>query len=365
MVAAPYDERDFQILKFLAAHPTATIAEIARRLDCRLETVSNHLRLMRQRKLYGGTIAMLCYQKLDLAYVPVLVQAPIGSLNTLYRVARAHPYIHFSVRTLGSTDGAFLVFTVPRKASRLLIEFLDEVASRGIITNHRLYVCDDTRRDFLQPDLRVFDRRSGTWVFNFNRWAEADQPTATNEAQPQVAKARTVRPELYSLDGVDIHLLSILSDDAKAGIPGIARATHLPAHTVRRKKQSLEEYGFIISYRAMIALSKFHLQNTVLFNCMTGPEDAEACRRKLIELPFPGFCLPVENGFLCQATLPAEGLPPVHRFLAKHCSKVDVSWFDLPTSETASLNWKAFDGNYWRIDSPFLLDEPVQTIEKH
>lgn len=363
-MAALYDDRDFEILKFLASHPTSTVADVARNLRYRRETVSNHLRLMKDRKLYDGTMALLCYQKLDLAYVPVLVQAPVGNLPKIYQACRAHPYIGYSVRTLGATDGGFLVFTVPRKAVGLLVEFLDELASWGIITNHRVYVCDDTRRDFLKPDLQAFDPQSGTWNFNWNKWAEADEPTSTDGAQPQLLQPRIIQPETYSLDKLDMQLLSILSDDAKVGTDEIAKATNLPPHTVRRRIQSLEDNGFIIGYRAMVVFSKLHLPNSMMFNCNARPDAVEICKRKLLELPFPGFFLPVQNGFLCQAALPPEGLPPVQRFLAQNCSHASVSWYDLPTSDVATFNWHAYGDDDWRVDRGYMIDEPLSRIGK-
>ncbi len=361
---ALYDDRDFEILKFLASHPAPSIADIARNLHYRCETVSNHLRLMRRKKLYNGTMALLCYQKLDLAYVPVLIQAPIGKLPTIYQACRAHPYIEYSVRTLGATDGGFLVFTIPRGAVGQLIEFLDELASRGVITNHRIYVCDDTRRDFMKPDLQVHDRQSGTWNFNWNKWVDAEAANETRLAQLPLLKPRIIRPETYNLGRVEMQVLSILSDDANLGTDEIGKVTGLPPHTVRRTIQSLEDNGFVIGYRAMIAFSKLHLPNSMLFDCDARPDAVETCKRRLLELPFPGFVLPVQNGFLCQATLPPEGLPPVHRFLARNCSDVRVSWYDLATSDVAKLNWQAYEDEAWRVDREYMIDQPLLNMRK-
>jgi DNA-binding Lrp family transcriptional regulator len=155
----------------------------------------------------------------------------------------------------------------------------------------------------------------------------------------------------------------MISDDAKIPTEEVSKQTQLLPHVVRRRIQSLETNGFIIGYRAMISFSKFHLSSSTVFNCNAQPKDVELCKRKLLELPFPGTFIAVQNGFICQATLPPEGLPPVHRFLAKHCNSVEVSWFDLPTSDVAFLNSKAYAGDGWRIDHDFLVDEPLRALK--
>jgi len=338
------------------------MAEIAITLHYRPETVSTHIRSMKERGLYAGTMGLLCYLKLDMAYVPVLVRAPLGNLQAIYDACRAHPYIAYSVRTLGANDGAFLVFTQPRKAMPLLLEFLDELAARGVIQDYRIYISDDTKRDFLKANLGLYSPPTGTWECNWTKWesSEAETGTATNGAQSQ---SLLIEPELQKMEKTDIDLLRIVSDDAKIPTEEISKQTQLLPHIVRRRIQSLETTGFIIGYRAMISFSKFHLSSSTMFNCNAQPGDVELCKRRLLELPFPGTFIAVQNGFICQATLPPEGLPPVHRFLAKHCNNVEVSWFDLPTSDVALLNSKAYTGDDWRMDHDFLVEEPLRVLK--
>jgi DNA-binding Lrp family transcriptional regulator len=338
------------------------MAEIAKMLRYRPETVSSHIRSMKERGLYAGTMGLLCYQKLDIVYVPVLARAPLGNLQAIYAVCRAHPYIAYSVRTLGATDGAFLIFTPPRKAVPLLLEFLDELAARGLIQDYRIFVSDDTKRDFLKADLQVYNPNTGTWEWNWDKWQSSDTEaeTAANGAQPQTL---LIEPELQRLERTDIELLRIISDDAKIPTEDISKQTKLPPHLVRRRIQSLETNGFIVGYRAMISYSKFHLSSSAIFSANAQPKDVEVCKRKLLDLPFPGTFIVVQNGFICQATLPPEGLPPVHRFLAKRCSNVEVSWFDLPTSDVALLNSKAYVEEGWRMDRIFLVDEPLRVMK--
>ena len=357
------DDRDFEIVKYLVGHPTSSMADIASNLHYRPETVSSHLRSLKERGLYGGTAASFCYKKLDMVYVPVTVRAPLSNLPAIYTVCRAHPYIQYSVRILGATDGAFLIFTVPTRSVPLLVQFLDELAARGIITEHRIYVTDDTKRDFLKADLQIYNPKQGIWEFDWNRWEmnAGTKETSTDGGQPQ---RLMVQPELDRLNKSDIQLLHILSDEAKVPVEEIAKATNLLPHTVRRRIQDLEDNGFIITYRALLAFSKFHLSSTMLFNGNARPNEVEICKKKLLTLPFPGTFIPVQNGFLCQASLPPEGLPPVHRFLAQHCNSVEVSWFDLPTSDVALLNAEAYAEGGWRIDPTFLIDEPLRAIEK-
>jgi DNA-binding Lrp family transcriptional regulator len=357
------DERGFEILKFLASHPTSSMGEVARALHYRAETVSSHIRSMKERGLYNGTMGLLCYQKLDMAYVPVLVRAPLANLQTVYEVCRAHPYIEYSVRTLGATDGAFLIFTPPRQGVPLLAKFLDELAADGIISDYRIFVSYDSRRDFLNADLRIFSPQTGVWEFNWNKWhdADMDREQSTNGGRLQTL---LVEPELHKLEKSDIELLRIVSDDAKLPTEEISRTTSLPPYTVRRRIQSLEENGFIIGYRAMISYSKFHLSSSMIFNCNAPQSEVEICKQRLLTLPFPGTFIPVQNGFLCQATLPPEGLPPVHRFLAQRCNNVEVSWFDLPTSDVAVLNSEAYSESGWRNDPTFLIDEPLRALGK-
>lgn len=339
------------------------MVEIANNLHYRTETVSSHIQSLRTREIYTQTMALLCYKKLDLSYVPVIVRAPLLNLEDIYASCRAHPYIQYSARTLGANDGAFLVFTMPTKATHHLVAFLDELAARGVVTDHRIYVTDDTKRDFLRADLRIFNRESATWNFDWQRWEQTDDvaQTSTNGGQMQTL---VIQPELSQLEHSDIELLHILSDTAELPTQDMAKATGLEPHNVRRRIRSLEDDGFIIGYRAMVAYSKLHLSSTMLFDCNAQSNEAETCKRKLLTLPFPGTFIPVQNGFLCQATLPAEGLPPVHRFLASHCTSVEISWFDLVTSDVATLNAKAHNAHGWRTDPQFLIEEPLRTIRK-
>jgi DNA-binding Lrp family transcriptional regulator len=357
------DERDFEILKYIVGHPTASMAEIANSLHYRPETVSNHVESLRNREIYTQTMALLCYKKLGMSYVPVVVRAPLLNLEDIYASCRAHPYIQYSTRTLGANDGAFLVFTIPTGAIHQLVEFLDELAARGVIIDHRIYITDDTKRDFLKADLRIFNPEAATWNFDWNKWYLTDEVTkaAADGGQRQEL---LILPEVNRLDHSDIELLHILSDKAEIPTEEMAKATELEPHNVRRRIRSLEDNGFIIGYRAMVAYSKLHLSSTMLFNCNAQPMEVEVCKNRLLTLPFPGTFIPVQNGFLCQATLPAEGLPPVHRFLASHCSSVEISWFDLASSDVAVLNSKAYQGDCWRIDPQFLIEEPLRAIHK-
>ncbi len=359
------DERSFEILKYLVAHPTSSMAEVASNLHYRAETVSSHIQSMQERDVYETTMALLSYKKLDMAYVPVNVRAPLANLEDIYKTCRAHPYIQYSVRTLGATDGAFLVFTVPQRAVPLLTEFLDELAACGTITDHRMYVTDDTNRDFMKADMALYDPPRGEWNFDWSKWqSDGNGETATDGGQK--VEQLTVQPELSKLEKTDLEILHMTSTDAKQPTDEIAKAVELAPHVVRRRIQFLEEEGFIIGYRAMVAYSKFHLASTMLFNCNAPQPQIKTCKQKLLSLPFPGTFIPVQNGFLCQATLPPEGLPPVHRFLSKYCSSVEVSWFDLSTSDVASLNSAAFSDGAWRTESSFMIDEPLRTIgRKH
>ncbi len=363
LVSALLNHRDFEILKFLAIHPTSTTVEVARYLDFRAETVSVHMRSLKEAGLYEGTMGLLCYQKLDLAYVPVVVSASLTTMDALYAACRSHPYIAYSARILGSTDGAFFIFTIPQKALRLLAEFLDELAANRIIIDHKIYLTDDTKRGFLRPDFEIFNPQTGAWAFDWNRWQEEDGKveTAANGGQ---LEDLPVEPEVHRLERGDIELLGILSEDAKVPTNEISKAMNLPAHKVRRRIRFLEHNGFIIGYRTMIAFSKLRLSSSVLFNCSALNKELEYCRRKLLQLPFPGTFIPVQNGFLCQAALPVEGLPIVQRVLARYCNKVEVSWFDLSESDVATLNSKAFINRGWRTDRTFLVDEPTGTTRE-
>ncbi len=354
--------RDFDILKFLAAHPTSSMEEVAEGLQCRPDTATGHIRSMKERGLYSGTRGLFSYQKLDMAYVPVLARTHIGNLSKLYEAVRAHPYIHYSVRTLGSTDGAFLVFTQPQSAVPLLIEFLDELAARGVIADYRFFVNAGTKRSFLTADLRFFNQQTSNWNFDWLKWQNEDETTgsASDGGRPETLAVE--KAQLYNLEKSDIELLRIISDDAKVPTEEMAKSANLLPHTVRSRIKKLEEEGFIIGYRAMITYSKFHLTTSILFDCNARPSEIESCRKKLVTLPFPGTFILAQNGFLCQISLPPEGLAPVQELLARYCNNVAVSWYDLPTSDVAVFNSNAYADGAWRVDSDFVLHEPLRLI---
>ncbi len=360
MTDAPLlSDRDFEVLKYVAAHPTSSISEIARSLQYRPETVSRHLDSLKSRGLYSGTMALLSYAKLDMAYVPVIVAAPLANLPKLYEICRTHPYIAYSVRTLGSSNGAFLVFTIPNSATALLVEFLDELAARGVIHNYRMLVTDEVRRIFNTPELSIFNCGTGTWQFDWKKWVKSEPQTQLNGG---AVKALLVHPELYLLEKSDIELLRILSDDAKVPTEAISKEIGVLPHNVRRRIQFLEDNGFIIGYRAMVSYSKFHLTSPTLFDCNAQPAQSEKCVRKLAELPFPGTIIPVQNGFLCLTTLPSDGLPAVHELLSQNCSNVDVSWFDLASSDVAILNSSCFENGQWKTDPEFVVKGPLRLL---
>ncbi len=357
------EERDFAVLKELACHPTAPISDIAKQLHYRPETVSAHIKELQGKGIYQGTMALLSYKRLDLLYVPVLIKAPLINLPKVYATIRKHPYCAYSVRTIGASEGAFAVFTIPSDSLPQLAEFLDRLAAEGIITDHRIYVADDSARDFLTPDLTKYDPNQGRWTYGLDKWQTTDEGHAADGASPILRRVTpVVQPGATHLETVDVKLLSALSDDAKIPTEELATKGGLLPHQVRRRIQEFENEGFIIGYRAMIRYSKLHLSSSMLFNCNAQVDAVEACRRKLLELPFPGSFIPVQNGFLCQATLPAEALPPVHQVLAQRCKNVEISWFDLPTSHVAVLNADCFTGNNWRADRSYVVDEPLKIL---
>jgi DNA-binding Lrp family transcriptional regulator len=307
-------------------------------------------------------MALLSYAKLDLAYVPVVVAAPFANMSRLYDICRSHPYIAYSVRTLGGTDGAFLVFTVPNSALASLVDFLDELAARGVIYNYRMFVTDEVRRIFCTPDLLNFDPANGSWRFDWQKWSESEPKSELNGGSP--GRTLLVQPDVHLLEQSDVELLRILSDDAKVPTEDISKEINVLPHNVRRRIQFLEDNGFIIGYRTMITYSKFHLTSPSLFDCNAQPAESARCIRKLAELPFPGTIIPVQNGFLAMLTLPSDGLPAVHRLLSKDCSNVDVSWFDLASSDVAVLNSKAFVDGRWRTDPGFMVKDPLGPLSK-
>jgi DNA-binding Lrp family transcriptional regulator len=231
-----FGERDFEILKFLTIHPTSSYSDAARSLHYRPETVARHIQSLKERNLYAGTMGLLCYQTLGLAYVPVLVRAPLGNLDAVFNACRAHPYIHYSSRTLGSTDGAFLTFTPPIESTGLLVEFFDELAARGLVTDHRVYVCNDVKRYFVNADLQIYKRTAGVWDFNWKRWLEEDVGPASKESQLLRVQ---IEPNLDRLDGGDIRLLSTITNDASIPTEEMSKATGLLPHQVRRRRRFL------------------------------------------------------------------------------------------------------------------------------
>jgi len=339
------------------------MAQISKGVGCRPETVARHIRLMKERGVYYGSMGLLCYRKLEMAYVPVLVTAPLENLDAVYAACRAHPYIAYSVRTLRATNGAFLIFTQPCSAIPLLSEFLDELAARGIITDHRIYICDDTKRDFLKADLDVFDSETAKWRYDWNMWQSCDS-TAKPDPAPTELQSSAVEPELNGLRKSDMELLRIISDDSGLPTEEMAKAASLPSHAVRRRIRYLEENGFIIGYRPMIDYSQFHLSGSILFNCNASTSEIAVCRRRVLTLPFPGTFIPVQNGFLLHASISDEGLPALHRFLSGHCSDVAVSWFDLESSDVALFNVKGYTNEGWQTDKTFLIDKPLEAIAK-
>ena len=354
-------ERELAILEYLTEAPARSVAEVATKLQCDEETVYSHLELMKDRGIYNGTMALLQYGRLDLSYVPVVIQSPLENLHDIWLVCHAHPYCEYFAKIFGANRGAYLTFTIPSKASHLLMGFLDGLVRRGICQDYRVYDADEVAREFPRGHLRLFDLRTGQWNYDERRWQLQD---GENVVFAQKHKQETeTRPGLNLITKRDIKLLSELSDDARVPVHELARRANLPVHAVRERIRFLESNGFIIGYRAMVVFSKLNLSGNMLFICTAGSSEVEVCRKMVLRLPFPGTFIPIREGFSLQISVPSQMVSFVHAFLSRNCKRVEASWFDLATSDVGMLNAEAYTSEGWRADRTFMMDDPLRLYD--
>ena len=119
-----------------------------------------------------------------------------------------------------------------------------------------------------------------------------------------------------------------------------------------------------MEYRAAIAYRHLALSNNVLFHCNARPSAVQTCKTKILELPFPGTFIPIQEGFLLQTTLPPEGPRSMFRFLSELCEHVDLSWCGLVSEYDAPLNSAAYVTGSWRVDRLYLLEEPLRAAKE-
>ena len=165
------DEIDYRILTALGKNPLGTINELSKAVKVSPKTLAKRLRKLINNKIFLRVSAQLSYPTIGLEPVLVFMSASFRNLGLIEEVCHYHPYTRYRIRCLGAINGIIALFAIPEGSLHLLLQLLDDLKDRGIISSYS-YEEPIARWIYVENDFSYYDIENDTWNFNWDQWEE-------------------------------------------------------------------------------------------------------------------------------------------------------------------------------------------------
>ncbi len=341
MVSSRLTRKDVQVLSVLGRRPLEPIKVLSKEADMTTTTVSKRMKQLYNEGILISISAEVSYSSVGLEQFFFFIETPFETIAIVERALDLHPYTRFRVRCLGETNGHFVMFAVPTGSLPLLLEFFEEIGSRGLIKGYR-YDVSISSWAYTETDFKHYDVIDDSWDFDW-RWWEVNFPETPSPLQDT--------PSVFSyMDDRDMRILRQLTIDARDKKKEIADRAGIPNYHLTRRIKFFDDNNVVDAYRVIVHRNASRLFSTLLFECRCPISVTERFHHAVRELPFQSTQIPTKDGFLLQTALPSLDLPNLGSILQKHCDEVKVSWSDYDSSM-----------RYWFWDEPYLNGKWLST----
>jgi len=363
------NEKKLELLFALQEHPIAPAAALAKQVKVSPPTTRAWLEGLRKEKVYVGVQANLRVRKLGLEIDDFLVS--IDSYDALTKVekfCRTHPYTSYRARVFGgTTHGVLLQFRQPDAARKHLVESLNIMKDKGLLTSIRELptLTSDYGSTYTRPQRTAWDSEKMTWVFDWETW--------WNQAPSKVEKPKLVPEsnEIFELDTPDTKLLQELTLNARRKNIEIIQAMGMNPEqkglqqliSAKIKKLNTE---VIESYRVFVNWTHFDVYNTpmIIAQAKSGVTRRLITHLSNSEFPFGSSIRETNDGFVWSARLPSAHLSELIALVWKISNSHELLIIDYKHSQNYGLWSETFDTDTstWKSDRKFCLETPMKSI---
>jgi len=363
------NEKKLELLFALQEHPTAPAAALAKQVKVSPPTTRAWLEGLRKDKVYVGVQANLRVRKLGLEIDDFLVSMDsYDALTKVEEFCRTHPYTSYRARVFGgTTHGVLLQFRQPDAARKHLVEALNIMKDKGLLTGIRELptLTSDYGSTYTRPQLSAWNHERMTWEFDWDTW--------WNQAPSKVEKPKSIPEsnERFELDTLDTKLLQELTRNARRKNIEIIQAMGMNPDqkglqqliSAKIKKLNAE---VIESYRVFVNWTHFDLYNTPMIIAQT---KSDVTRRLIAHLsnsdfPFGSSIRETNDGFVWSARLPSAHLSELIALVWQISNSHELLIIDYKHSQNYGLWFETFDPDTstWKSDRKFCLETPMKSI---
>ena len=270
----------------------------------------------------GFVSAQICYSAVGLEEIAVIMSVPRKNLERVEEMCEAQPYVAYTARCLGSTNGVFATFAVPINSSYLLFDLLDILEEKRIIGDYA-YRVQANLQVSTETNFRFYNRRTGTWGFNWEDWGKTSRE---EDATPELEPMR--RSVLHKMGAEDLRILTQLSSNSRKEKKRIAKEIGIPGWQLSRRLAILRANGVIDGYRILWGPSPPNPVMQPLIDCEAPAKIKAQVACAFSKLPFQASFIPTEKGFVLNLALPASDFPKLADALLEQVGEANLMLCD-------------------------------------
>jgi len=351
---------DVSVLEALSEDPLASFDTLGK-----TSGLSQSAALKRVKKLVANGFlgkefvrAQINYAAVGLETVIVFVEAGPASWKELEAACDAHPYTQFRIRVMGATNGFMLTFSIPLNGRSLLLEFLDGLRARGIISSFSVHL-PVSYAGHSETRFSLFDPITNKWNFNWEAWE------AEIEGAPSTRSLMSTSV-LHELDQTDIAILRALSMDSRAEKKGVAEKIGIKDYEMSKRLRFIEESKLVSFYRIVHETGILGIAMTVVLKCKASLEYSGRVLNAAAKLPFQGIVYPLEDGFVILANMPPGEVTSLATLMQKHCESISLMWGDYSSSMKYFFDNEPsnFGAKGWITDRQYVVEAPLKSLSQ-
>lgn len=356
--AVQFDRFDLLTLNSICAEPLASLQRLAELAGISVKSLKRRLVLLKDTSVLLRVAARVNLSTVGLQLTPVLASVPFNEIESVEKACDLHPYTRYRVRCIGSSNGLFMIFGIPRGTEFQLTEFLDGLKRLSIVDEFRILrmVAEPVYKN---PDFASYDPVSETWGFKIAKW--------TRGLSSHTAELQQFSPSnLKELDHRDLVLLRLLTEDARKPQKVLAKELHVPEYEISRRLKFILQKHIVSNYDVFLGRRLFRFAPGALFEAVCSLDTTRAVAKGLEALPFQASFMPTVDGFLLYAGLPSPLFTEIGASLLRHSEAVSVMWTDYDTSmhyyfdEAPHVEGRG----EWETNRRFAIDEPLSELRR-
>ena len=361
----------FKLFQELQKNPTANFSQLAKTLSeiddkysITDKTAKAHYDFLLKNGYISGVRARYIPECIGLQTNSYILTVPdLGRVELLEELGDQHFFTTFRNRILGSTQGLFMQFNLPKESTKFLDDLMLKLEEFNLIEKYEK-VPTTNLKIATSPEFTFFDNKNSKWIWNLEEWFKGYEK-ASEELPKKLPKRENVQKRLKPLD---IQLLSKITKTSKYYHKQInfAKEFNVSPVQITRRLNFLNEN--VVKYQLVYTRSKIQAIDLILFRGKCSEERKIKLYNLIKENPVPfdtGFEL-LEDGFIWRMNIPPSYTSLFGEHLWKICAKLNYYSFD----HNKSLWYFFYDENFdtetnkWIASRNEVFEQPLDWIKK-